>query len=170
MIHLSIYPFGTSIYIFFYFYFLYLYLLTFLLLVYIINYLVRVDTMVTVVDACNFLKDFNSRETLHNRPELLKELGESINNNNNNNGEQQEHTHSESISALLVEQVEFANVVILNKTDLVSEENLLQLERIITALNPNAKLVRTTYGKVQIEQILNTHLFDFNKVMDSSGK
>src|SRR5689334_13926378 len=102
--------------------------------------LVRVDTMVTVVDAHNFMKDFNSRETLHNRPELLQELGETIkntntNNNDNNNNEEQEHGHSESISALLVEQVEFANVIIVNKTDLVTQDDLAQLERIITALN-----------------------------------
>jgi len=111
----------------------------------------RLDTMVTVIDACNFLNDFSGSDFLHQRP-----VGA---------GSDDPRT----LVDLLTDQVEFADVILLNKTDLVSEERLGLLEGIITHLNPAAKLIRTQYGQVDPREILNTGRFDFAKAQQAPG-
>lgn len=111
----------------------------------------QLDTMVTLVDAANFLKDFGSADTIVDR--------------NMTNDEEDQR----SIVNLLTDQIEFANVIVINKTDLVTEENLLLLEGIIKKLNPTATLIRSTYGKVDPESIINTGLFDYEEAEQSAG-
>jgi G3E family GTPase len=110
-----------------------------------------VDTMVTVVDAFNFFKDFGSPETLMDR-ELTDIEGD-----------------YRTIVNLLTDQIEFANVIILNKTDLVSEEHLGVLKATIQKLNPSARIVESTFSKVAPTTILNTGLFDFEEAEQSAG-
>lgn len=111
----------------------------------------QLDTMVTVVDTNRWLEDFREGER-------LKEIGMAIN----------EDDHR-TISDLLIDQVEFANVILLNKTDLVSEDQLNELEGAIHKLNPDAKLIRTQESKIDIQEILNTGLFDMEAAQRSAG-
>lgn len=111
----------------------------------------KLDTMVTVVDACNFLNDYQSAEDLKDRD---MELGEE---------------DQRSIAHLLVDQIEFADVILLNKTDLVSKEDLKHLYGIIRSLNTDAKILETLKCEVPLEKILNTNLFDFDKASESPG-
>ncbi len=110
-----------------------------------------VDTMVTVVDAFNFFKDFGSPETLMDR-QLTDMDGD-----------------YRTIVNLLTDQIEFANVIILNKTDLVTEEHLGVLKAAIHKLNPGAKIIESSYGKVAPQEIINTGLFDFDEAEESAG-
>ena len=109
------------------------------------------DTMVTVVDAFNFLKDFSS-------PQYLKDR-------NLTDIEGDERT----IVNLLTDQVEFANVILLNKTDLVTEPDLRNLYDIINKLNPDARIIPTNHSKVNLQEVINTGLFDFEKAESSAG-
>jgi len=109
------------------------------------------DTMVTVVDANRFWHDFQSGETLLDRKEAVGELDE------------------REIADLLIDQIEFCDVLILNKCDLVSAEELEKLERMIRALQPEAKIIRTIQGRVNPNDILNTGRFDFANVANSAG-
>ena len=111
----------------------------------------RLDTMVTVVDAFNFLKDYSESEDLKDR---ALELGEE---------------DDRTITDLLVDQIEFSNVLVLNKTDLVSEEELLQVEGILRHLNPGAKILRSEKSRVPLKEILDTKLFSFEKASASAG-
>ncbi|TGK33869.1 GTP-binding protein [Leptospira gomenensis] len=108
-------------------------------------------TMITVVDAKNFLLDFSSSEDLQER---------------NLNSEPED---DRTIVDLLIEQIEFANVILINKIDLVSESELLRLQAILSTLNPNAEIYPIQEGKVALEKILNTGSFDFQKVSESPG-
>ncbi len=110
-----------------------------------------VDTMVTVVDAFNFIKDFSSPEYLTDR--------------NLTDIENDERT----IVNLLTDQVEFANVILLNKIDLVSEPELRNLYDIINKLNPEARIIPTNYSKVNLNDVINTGMFDFEKAETSAG-
>jgi G3E family GTPase len=110
-----------------------------------------VDTMVTVVDAFNFLKDFSSSDYLTTR-ELTNIEGD-----------------NRTIVNLLTDQIEFANVIILNKIDLVSEDQLEELRAIIQKLNPEASIIITEKAKVVLESVLNTGLFDYEKAEASAG-
>lgn len=110
-----------------------------------------VDTMVTVVDAFNFLKDFSS-------PQYLKDR-------NLTDIEGDERT----IVNLLTDQIEFANVILLNKTDLVIESDLRNLYDIINKLNPDARIIPTNHSKVNLKEVINTSLFDFEKAESSAG-
>jgi len=110
-----------------------------------------VDTMVTVVDAFNFIKDFSSPEYLTDR--------------NLSDIENDERT----IVNLLTDQVEFANVILLNKTDLVSESELRNLYDIINKLNPEARIIPTKHSKVNLNDVINTGMFDFEKAESSAG-
>ena len=110
-----------------------------------------IDTMVTVVDAYNFLKDFSSSDYLTTRA-LTNIDGD-----------------DRSIVNLLTDQVEFANVIIINKIDLVSEDNLEELRAIISSLNPEALLLNANESKVGLENVLNTGLFDYEKAEASAG-
>lgn len=111
----------------------------------------RLDTMVTVVDVANFLKDYRAAED-------LKDRGESL-------GEDDLRT----VTDLLIDQVEFANVIILNKLDLVTEDQAAEVKAIIKALNPGAKIITTTHGKVPLNSVLDTGLFDYEVAEKSAG-
>lgn len=111
----------------------------------------EIDTMVTVVDAFNFFKDFGSADTL---------LGRAMTDDNEDD---------RSIVNLLTDQVEFANVIILNKSDLVTEDQLGLLEKTLHKLNPTAKIIRTTHSKINPKEILNTGLFDYEIAEQSAG-
>ena len=110
-----------------------------------------IDTMVTVVDALNFLKDFGSPHRLKDR-ELSDIEGD-----------------DRTIVNLLTDQIEFANVTIINKCDLISEEHLELLKSIITKLNPGSKIIESKFSKIDINEIINTKLFDFAKAEQSAG-
>ncbi|MEM6959112.1 MAG: zinc metallochaperone GTPase ZigA, partial [Myxococcota bacterium] len=111
----------------------------------------RLDTMVTVVDAASFLRDYNAAEA-------LKERGESL-------GEDDHRT----VTHLLIEQVEFADVIVLNKLDLVSEQEAKEVEAIIRALNPGARIQTATMSNVPLDTVLDTGLFDYDKAASSAG-
>jgi G3E family GTPase len=110
-----------------------------------------VDTMVTVVDAFNFFKDFGSPETLMDRK--LTDIDGDV----------------RTIVNLLTDQIEFANVIVINKTDLVSKENLGLLKATIHKLNPSAKIITSSFSKVPPKNILNTGLFNFAEAEQSPG-
>ncbi len=111
----------------------------------------RLDTMVTVVDAFNFLDEYYAAEELKSRGESL--------------GEDDERT----ITDLLVEQIEFANVIVLNKMDLVSEAQAEELVGTITALNPGAKIIKAVRSQIELGEVLNTNRFDFEEAAHSAG-
>ena len=111
----------------------------------------RLDTMVTVVDAANFLRNYRAADYLRDRGQAL--------------GEQDERT----VANLLIDQVEFANVIVINKTDLASVSQLQELEAIIRALNPRAKLVRAVHGQVPLHEIVGTRAFDYEEAANSAG-
>ena len=111
----------------------------------------RVDTMATVVDACSFLSQYESDEQL---PQV--DPGADV-------------EDDRSVVDLLVDQVEFANVIILNKIDLVALEDLERLEGILRALNPAAKIIRSTFGRVDLKELLHTKRFDFEAAAASPG-
>lgn len=111
----------------------------------------RLDTMVTVVDAFNFFKDFGSAESLYDR-KLTDD-------------EEDQRT----IVNLLTDQIEFANVIILNKTDLVNPQQLRLLEGILMKLNPDARIIKTQMGNIEPKDILDTKLFDYNQASQSAG-
>lgn len=110
-----------------------------------------IDTMVTVVDAFNFFKDFSKAET-------LKDIQAS-------DIENDERT----IVNLLVDQIEFANVIVLNKIDLVKKEDLVLLENTLKKLNPVAKIVHSKMGKIVTSEIINTGLFNYEEAEMSAG-
>lgn len=111
----------------------------------------RLDTMVTVVDAFNFFKDFGSADTI-----LDREMTD-------------DPEDQRSIVNLLTDQVEFANVILLNKTDLVKKDQLELLEKLLKKLNPAAKIIQTSYSKIDPKEILNTGLFDYEEAEQSAG-
>ena len=111
----------------------------------------RLDTMVTVIDAFNFIRDFEEAKS-------LKEKQLSV------DGEDER-----SVVDLLVDQVEFANVVILNKADLVTATQLNELRGLIHSLNADAQVIVTTQARVQLSSILNTRLFSFARAQKSAG-
>lgn len=105
----------------------------------------RLDTMVTVVDAANLLKDYASSD-------FLRDRGESL-------GAEDERT----LVDLLVEQIEFADVVVLNKISTASREERDLAHKVIRSLNPDARIEEADFGEVPLDAILDTKLFDFNK-------
>lgn len=113
--------------------------------------LARLDCMVTVVDANRFWKDFSSGQSLLDRKEALGE------------------EDTREVVDLLIDQVETCDVLLLNKCDLVSEDELAKVEGILRKLQPSAKIIRTVKGQVAPAEILNTGLFDFEKASQSPG-
>ncbi|WP_422050631.1 GTP-binding protein [Shimia sp.] len=105
----------------------------------------RLDTMVTVVDAVNLLKDFSSHDFLRDRGEVM--------------GEEDERT----LVHLLTDQMEFADVVILNKVADATPEQVDAARKIIRSLNADAEILETNHSDVAAEKILDTGLFDFDK-------
>ncbi|QMW05483.1 GTP-binding protein [Spirosoma foliorum] len=116
----------------------------------------RLDTLVTVVDALNFGRDFGSIENVYQRTL-------------NQNADQADPADTRTIVNLLTDQIEFANVIILNKTDLISRHELGELKAILQKLNPGAQLIESEFSKVDSAQILNTYRFDFDEVSQSAG-
>ncbi len=110
-----------------------------------------IDTMVTVVDCFNFFKDFGTNELLQDRK--LTDIEGDV----------------RTIVNLLTDQVEFANVIVLNKTDLVDTKTLGLLQAAIRKLNPGAKIISTSFGKVPLADILHTKLFNFEEAQESAG-
>jgi G3E family GTPase len=111
----------------------------------------QLDTMVTVVDGYNFLKDYSSQDMLNDRGESL--------------GEEDERT----VVDLLVEQIEFCDVMVLNKIDLMKPSEIAQLEGILKTFNPRAQIIYSSFGKVVLDRIMNTGLFDFEQAAEAPG-
>lgn len=111
----------------------------------------RLDTMVTVVDAHRFVNDMYSEDLLKDRDEGVSEDDE------------------RSISDLLIDQIEFCDVLILNKADLVADKDLEQLEIILRKLQPSAKFIKTSFADVSLTDVVNTGLFDYEKASQSAG-
>lgn len=116
-----------------------------------LNDLAQLDTMVTVVDARNFLEDYHSTDDLQNR-----EMGVT--------GED-----ARTIAHLLTDQIEFANVILINKTDAVSAEELDEIQGIVRALNPKAKVHLTQRSEITLEAVLDTGLFAMAEAEQSEG-
>ena len=116
-----------------------------------LNDVARIDTMVTVVDASRLLLDFNSQDLLAERGEVA--------------GSEDQR----SLATLLTEQIEFANVLIINKTDLVSEDELARVIATVKALNPTAHLITSQHGDVALDQILGSHRFDIDQASRMPG-
>ena len=111
----------------------------------------KLDTMVTVVDAVNFLKDYEEAK-------YLQDTGESL-------GEDDER----SVADLLVDQIEFADVLLVSKIDLVDAEDIEKLNAILKSLNTHAKIIPITQGQVSTDDVLNTGLFDFENARQAPG-
>ncbi|GAA3411067.1 zinc metallochaperone ZinU [Paenibacillus hodogayensis] len=111
----------------------------------------RLDCMVTVVDAYRFWHDFSSGETLLDRGQAVGE------------------DDTRDVVDLLIDQIEFCDVLLLNKCDMVEEAALLELEAVLRKLQPRARLIRTVRGRVESAAILNTGLFDFDEASVSAG-
>ncbi|MEM8682284.1 MAG: zinc metallochaperone GTPase ZigA [Pseudomonadota bacterium] len=116
-----------------------------------LSHVANLDTMVTVVDAVNFLEDYEAAQS-------LQEKGESL-------GEDDER----SVSDLLVDQVEFADVLLISKTDLVEKPNLERLTAILKTLNTHARIIPIVNGQVDLESVLDTGLFDFERAQQAPG-
>ncbi|WP_433704132.1 GTP-binding protein [Paraburkholderia sacchari] len=111
----------------------------------------RLDTMVTVVDAFNFLRDYASADPLAER------------------GVAASDTDDRTIVELLIEQVEFCDVLVLNKADLVSEDELARLQHILARINPRAVQVVSRHGQVPLAEVLDTGRFDFDAAASAPG-
>lgn len=111
----------------------------------------RLDTMVTVIDANGFWQNFSSGETLLDRKEAVSD------------------DDVREIADLLIDQIEFANVLVLNKADLVDEETIGELKAVLKSLNPDAKIKVTVDANLALNEVLNTGLFDFEKSSQGAG-
>ncbi|RAJ01696.1 G3E family GTPase [Chitinophaga skermanii] len=111
----------------------------------------KLDTLVTVVDARQFIKDYSSAQTVYQA------------------GMNDDIADTRSIVNLLTDQVEFANVIIVNKVDTVDAAQLKELMLVLRQLNADAHLVPAVNGVVELSHILNTGLFDFEKTSSSAG-
>ena len=109
------------------------------------------DTMVTVVDAVNFLRDYDEAKD-------LQETGQSL-------GEEDER----SVADLLIDQVEFADVLLISKTDLVEKAEIERLTAILRSLNTKARIIPVSQGQVSTDEVLNTSLFDFERAQRAPG-
>lgn len=106
----------------------------------------RLDNVVTVVDALRLVTEFGCGDDL-----VADEIDD------------------EDLASLLIQQIEFCNVIVLNKVDEVSKEELEKVKQIIKKLQPTAKIIETNYGKVEVGEIIDTNNFDFEKVSTSAG-
>lgn len=111
----------------------------------------KLDTMVTVVDAYRFWHDFSSGETLLDRKQ----------------GTDEQDTRE--VVDLLIDQIEFANVLVVNKADLVDVESVKELKAILQKLNPDAKIIEAAHSEITLSEILETGLFDFEKASQGAG-
>ena len=108
----------------------------------------RLDTMVTVDDAANLIKNYSSTDFLKDKGEVADEADE------------------RTLVDLLVEQIEFANVILLNKVDLVSEKELKIIRAVIRGLNAKAKIIETNHSKVAMNEVMNTNLYDLKEAQN----
>lgn len=113
--------------------------------------LADLDTLVTVVDSINFFHEIVSTDSLAIR------------------GMAKDETDRRMIAELMMQQVEFADVIIVNKTDLVDQDQLKKVEGTVKALNPYALLLRSKFGEVDPKLILNTNRFDFERALQCPG-
>jgi G3E family GTPase len=111
----------------------------------------RLDTMVTVVDAFNFIREQAKSDFLKDRNLAISQDDE------------------RSIADLLLDQVEFADVIVINKTDLVSPEELDTLEMLLRQLNTEAKILRAEHGRIPLNRVLDTKLFNFDRAAQAPG-
>jgi len=111
----------------------------------------RLDTMVTVVDAKNFWQDYASGETLIDRMQATDEADQ------------------REVVDLLIDQIEFANVILLNKIDLMKAEEVAELNAVLQKINPDARIIETSHSQVPLKEVMNTHLFDFEKASQGAG-
>ena len=111
----------------------------------------RLDTMVTVVDAKNFLRDFKQSDSLKARKAELNADDE------------------RTVTDLLIDQIEFCDVLVLNKTDLVKPTELKRLRAILQKLNPRAQIVESVQGRVPLKEVLDTNRFDFAAAQQAPG-
>ena len=105
----------------------------------------QLDCIVTVVDALRIRDEFGCGDDL-----VKKNIGE------------------EDLENLVIQQIEFCNIVLLNKASEVSAEELLRIRKVVRALQPRARILECDYGDIELENILNTGLFDFEKVATSA--
>ncbi|PEB50796.1 cobalamin biosynthesis protein CobW [Bacillus pseudomycoides] len=111
----------------------------------------RLDTMVTVVDANRYWDDFAAGESLLDRKQAIDE------------------TDTREVIDLLIDQIEFANVILLNKADLLEKEDVMELHRLLQKLNPGAKIIESSFSVVPLNEILNTNLFNYDEASQSAG-
>ncbi|MFM0734876.1 GTP-binding protein [Paraburkholderia sediminicola] len=111
----------------------------------------QLDTMVTVVDAFNFLRDYGSADALSER------------------GIAATDEDDRTLVELLIEQIEFCDVLVVNKADLVSADELTRLQRILARINPRAVQVVSRFGEVPLAEVLNTGRFDFDEASSAPG-
>lgn len=110
-----------------------------------------IDCMVTVVDGFNFLNDFSSNETLEDRE--LTDIENDF----------------RTIVNLLTDQIEFANVILLNKVDLMTSDEIGMIKAAIRKLNAKAKIIETSFSQIDLHEIINTNLFDYDEAESSAG-
>lgn len=110
--------------------------------------LARIDTMVTVVDAANLLKDYSSADFLADRGESLGD------------------SDQRPLVQLLVDQIEFSDVIVLNKTDAISATDLAIVRKLVRALNPDADIVESSFSRVALGRVMGTARFDFEKAQE----
>ncbi|USK77633.1 GTP-binding protein [Peribacillus frigoritolerans] len=111
----------------------------------------RLDTMVTVVDGYNFWQDFTSGETLIDRMQAT------------------DAADGREVVDLLIDQIEFANVILLNKVDLMDADAVGELKAVLHKMNADARIIETNHSKVPLKDVLNTHLFDFEEASQGAG-
>ncbi|MCL5051032.1 MAG: zinc metallochaperone GTPase ZigA [Firmicutes bacterium] len=116
-----------------------------------LSHVARLDTMVTLVDAANFLHDFEQADALQDRGEHLGE------------------DDQRSVSDLLVDQIEFADVIVITKADLVAPAQLQRVKGVVQSLNPRAVIHTSEHGKLNPQHIINTGLFDFERAAQAPG-
>ena len=113
--------------------------------------LARLDTMVTVIDSKNFLNDYQTFKSLKSQ-KLEADVDD-----------------DRTITDLLIDQIEFADILLLNKTDLISPDQKATLKAILKSLNSNAIILESTMAQVPIQSVLNTRLFNFEKAKQAPG-
>lgn len=106
----------------------------------------RLDSIVTVVDALRMQSEFACGDGLTRK-----------------------HIDEEDIENLIIQQIEFCNIILLNKASEVTPEELGRIKHIIHTLQPGAEIIECDYAKVDLDKIINTHLFDFERVATSAG-
>jgi len=116
-----------------------------------LSHVASLDTMVTVVDAVNFLKDYEEAQS-------LQETGESLG-----------AEDARSVSDLLIDQVEFADIILISKTDLVESSDVGRLTAILKTLNTKARIIPIMNGQIKVDEVLNTGLFDFAQAQQAPG-